>query len=74
MAREYDIKLVEAIKNKQYTDESLAYARKLVDLGVDTTFTLYKGMGHAYIDHVGNYPQAEDCMRDISEFIKKNRR
>ncbi|MBM7689158.1 alpha/beta hydrolase [Enterococcus ureilyticus] len=56
------------------TFESLAYAKKLVDLGVDTTFTLYKGMGHAYIDHVGNYPQAEDCMQDISEFIKKNRR
>ncbi|MEG2707590.1 MAG: alpha/beta hydrolase [Vagococcus sp.] len=56
------------------TFESLAYAKKLVDLGVDTTFTLYKGMGHAYIDHVGNFPQAEDCMEDISAFVQKNRR
>lgn len=49
--------------------ESLAYAKKLVDLGVDTKFTMYRGMGHAYIDHMGNYPQAEDCANDIGEFI-----
>jgi acetyl esterase/lipase len=56
------------------TIESLAYAKKLIDLGIDTTFTLYEGMGHAYIDHIGNYPQAEDCVTDISDFVKKNRR
>ena len=55
------------------TIESLAYAKKLKDLGVDTTFTYYCGLGHAYLDHVGNYPQAEDCVLDIGEFIRKNR-
>ncbi|MBO0475706.1 alpha/beta hydrolase [Vagococcus sp. DIV0080] len=55
------------------TIESLAYAKKLNKLGVDTTFTYYCGLGHAYLDHVGNYPQAEDCVADIGEFIRKNR-
>lgn len=49
--------------------ESLAYSKKLIDLGVDTKFTLYRGMGHAYIDHMGNYPQSEDCAIDIGNFI-----
>lgn len=52
--------------------ESLAYAKKLNDLGVDTTFTLYRGMGHAYIDQMGNYPQSEDCADDMIDFILKN--
>ncbi|MGX7025706.1 alpha/beta hydrolase [Vagococcus hydrophili] len=56
------------------TFESLAYAKKLIDLGVDTTVTLYNGMGHAYIDQIGNFPQAEDCIRDISDFVRKNRK
>ena len=56
------------------TIESLAYAKKLKDLNVETHFTLYEGMGHAYIDNIGNYPQAEDCINDISDFIRKYRK
>lgn len=56
------------------TFESLAYAKKLVDLGVDTTVTIYNGMGHAYIDQIGNFPQAEDCIYDMVDFVRKNRR
>ena len=59
---------------KSKAERSYQYAKKLIDLGIDTTFTLYEGMGHAYIDHIGNYPQAEDCVTDISDFVKKNRR
>lgn len=55
------------------TFESLAYAKKLKDLGIDVTFTYYCGLGHAYIDQVGNYPQAEDCVSDIASFIQKNK-
>lgn len=51
--------------------ETLAYARKLVKAGVDTTTVLYKGLGHAYIDHVGNYPQSEDCIDEMGRFIQK---
>lgn len=55
------------------TIESLAYAKKLKDHGVDVTFTYYCGLGHAYIDNIGNYPQAEDCMIDIANFIRRNK-
>ncbi len=51
--------------------ESLAYANKLVKAGVDVTTILYKGMGHAYIDHVGNYPQSEDLIDEMGAFVKK---
>lgn len=51
--------------------ETLAYARKLVQHNIDTTTVFYKGMGHAYIDHVGNYPQSEDLMLEMGRFIKK---
>lgn len=52
--------------------ETLAYAKKMTDLGNKPEFTIYKGMGHAYIDHMGNYPQAEDCAKDIGDFILRH--
>lgn len=50
--------------------ECLAYARKLVMAGVDTTTIVYKGMGHAYGDNIGVYPQSEDCAMEIGTFIR----
>lgn len=52
--------------------ETLAYARKLRKAGVHTETYLYRGMGHAYIDHIGNYPQAEDCAIEMGNFILKH--
>ncbi len=49
--------------------ETLAYARKLVAAGVETTTILYKGLGHAYIDYIGVYPQSEDCAIEMGQFI-----
>lgn len=49
--------------------ECLAYARKLVEAGVDTTTVVYKGMGHAYGDNIGVYPQSEDCAIEMGNFI-----
>lgn len=51
--------------------ECLAYAKKLVDAGVDTTTILYEGMGHAYGDNIGVYPQSEDCADEMGAFIMK---
>ena len=51
--------------------ECLAYARKLVQAGVDTTTIVYKGMGHAYGDNIGVYPQSEDCAMEMGNFIMK---
>ncbi len=52
--------------------ETIAYAKKMTDLGNVPEFTIYKGMGHAYIDHMGNYPQAEDCALDMGDFILRH--
>lgn len=67
------VTMISSGEHDYLTIESLAYAKKLKDLGVDVTFTYYCGLGHAYIDHIGNYPQAEDCINDIAAFIRKNK-
>lgn len=51
--------------------ECLAYAAKLTKAGVDTTTVLYKGLGHAYGDNIGVYPQSEDCAIEMGKFILK---
>ncbi|MDQ0361822.1 alpha/beta hydrolase [Breznakia pachnodae] len=51
--------------------ECLAYARKLNQANVDTTTIVYKGMGHAYGDNIGVYPQSEDCALELGNFIEK---
>lgn len=52
--------------------ECLAYAKKLVDADVDVKTILYKGLGHAYGDNVGVYPQSEDCAIEMGKFIIEN--
>lgn len=49
--------------------ECMAYARKLVEAGVETRTVVYEGMGHAYGDNIGVYPQSEDCAMEMGEFI-----
>ena len=52
--------------------ECMAYAKKLVKAGVETTTVVYKGMGHAYGDNIGVYPQSEDCAMEMGKFIIKH--
>lgn len=54
--------------------ECLAYARKLTLAGVDTKTIVYKGMGHAYGDNIGVYPQSEDCAIEMGKFIMAHSR
>lgn len=51
--------------------ECLAYARKLVKADVETRTVVYQGMGHAYGDNIGVYPQSEDCVIEMGQFILK---
>lgn len=51
--------------------ESMAYAAKLHAAGIETKTVLYNGMGHAYFDNTGVYPQCEDCIEEIGQFIKE---
>ncbi|WP_035771951.1 alpha/beta hydrolase [Clostridium butyricum] len=47
-----------------------AFGKKLINAKVDTKIIRYRGMDHAFIDKCGIYPQAEDCLNEISKDIK----
>lgn len=51
--------------------EGEAYARKLARDGVPTRLIQYRGMDHAFMDKLGDYPQAEDCMIEIANGLKE---
>ncbi|MFD0617162.1 alpha/beta hydrolase [Paenibacillus sp. GCM10027629] len=51
--------------------ENEAYARKLERAGVKTSCMQYSGMDHAFMDKMGQYPQAEDCMNEIAKGMKR---
>ncbi|WP_031424136.1 alpha/beta hydrolase [Exiguobacterium sp. NG55] len=51
--------------------EGEAYARKLSGAGVPTRLVQYCGMDHAFMDKLGDYPQAEDCMNEIAKGLKE---
>lgn len=44
-----------------------AYARRLAGNDVDVKIVQYEGMDHAFLDKIGYYPQAEDCVRIIAK-------
>lgn len=49
--------------------ESLAYGAKLDHAGVEVKTIVYNGLGHAYFDNCGVYPQCEDCIEEMGKFI-----
>ncbi|MCY9513953.1 alpha/beta hydrolase [Paenibacillus apiarius] len=51
--------------------ECEAYARKLLRSGVNTRLIQYNGMDHAFMDKLGSYPQAEDCMSEIAQGVPR---
>ncbi|WP_214731155.1 alpha/beta hydrolase [Exiguobacterium sp. s195] len=51
--------------------EGEAYARKLARAGVPTRLIQYRGMDHAFMDKLGDYPQADDCMNEIAKRLKE---
>ncbi len=51
--------------------EGEAYGRKLAKAGVPVRMVRYCGMDHAFMDKIGDYPQAEDAMKLVAEeFLK----
>ena len=48
------------------------YARRLIQDGVSASIIRYSGVCHAFVEHLGYYPQAEDCINEIAEFIKNS--
>ncbi len=51
--------------------ETFAYAKKLVQAGVETKVVLYKGFGHGYLGGIGLFPQSQDCVTEMGQFILK---
>ena len=47
----------------------MAYAAKLHHAGIDVKTVIYNGMGHAYFDNAGVYPQCEDCIEEMGAFM-----
>ncbi|MBU3099487.1 MULTISPECIES: alpha/beta hydrolase [Clostridium] len=52
------------------TLEAEAYARKLIRDKVPTKLIRYNGIDHAFIDKIGIYPQAQDCIDEIAKEFK----
>lgn len=52
--------------------ESMAWAAKLNHAGVKVKTIIYNGMGHAYFDNCGVYPQCEDLIDEMGQFILEN--
>ena len=51
--------------------EGEAYGRALAKAGVKTDMIRYQGVDHAFLDKVGDYPQAEDCAKEIAERFRR---
>lgn len=45
------------------------FAHLLSENGVDVILYQYRGMGHAFFEHTGEFPQAEDCINEIAAAI-----
>ncbi len=46
------------------------YGRKLMQAGVDVRLVRYRGVGHAYVDMCGIFPQDEDRFREIGKDMR----
>ena len=49
--------------------ETLGYGVKLHHAGVSTKIILYKGFGHSFFNDTGIFPQCEDCIEEMGNFI-----
>jgi acetyl esterase/lipase len=51
--------------------EAEAFARKLTKASVRIRLIRYNGMDHAFMDKIGLYPQAEDCIEEIAAEVRR---
>lgn len=47
------------------------YAEKIAEAGTDVILYRYQGMSHAFLERLGKYEQAEACMDELTEEIRK---
>jgi len=49
--------------------EAELFCQRLVKTGIPVAFFRYQGMGHAFFEHTGEFPQAEDCTNEMADFL-----
>lgn len=50
--------------------EDFAYAQTITKAKRQIKTIVYRGLGHGFADQIGVFPQAEDCMGEIADFMK----
>lgn len=53
-------------------NDNIAWAHKLQDAGVSVKVVVYNGMGHGYLNAMGVFPQAEDVVDEMGQFIQEH--
>ena len=51
--------------------EGVYLAKQIADAGVPSTVLYYYGMCHAFGEHLGDFPQAEDLMREMADIVRR---
>lgn len=51
-------------------NDAIAWAHKLQDAGVPVQVVVYNGMGHGYLNAMGVFPQSEDVVDEMGQFIQ----
>lgn len=51
-------------------NDAIAWAHKLRDAKVPVKVVVYNGMGHGYLNAIGVFPQSEDVVDEMGEFIR----
>ncbi len=51
--------------------EDERFARRLEGEGFSGEYRLYRGVPHAFMDALGRYPQAEDCLAALAAFLQR---
>ena len=46
------------------------FGQKLAEAGIQVRFIRYKGMAHAFWEHTGEFPQAEQCTEEMARMIR----
>ena len=49
--------------------DAFGWAHKLTDAGVEVKMVVYNGLGHGYINATGVFPQAEDVIDEMGNFV-----
>lgn len=53
--------------------QAVSLKERLMAEGVDVTHIIYKGMFHAFLDRIGDYPQAQDAVEEMKHWLQEKK-